>query len=124
MDNLKVKKVGTFTIGFCLILVGIAAFTSMFIGIKVLKYTLFAWPIILVLTGAEILYYSSKENISLKYDFLGVLLLCFVFGMTIVGSITSQALNEYIDNKEYYMEKITSYNKDMNNINCLDEVSN
>lgn len=124
MENTKTKKVGTFTIGFCLILIGIAAFTSMFIGIKVLKYTLYAWPIILILIGAEILYYSTKENITLKYDLLGIILLCFIFGVTIFGSIASQALNDYIDNRDYYIEKIAEYTQTQKQLDCIDKINN
>lgn len=124
MENTKIKKVGTFTIGFCLILIGFATFVSMFIGVKVLKYTLYAWPVIIILIGAEILYYSSKENITLKYDLLGIILLCFIFGITILGSIASQALNDYIDNRDYYIEKIAEHTQTQKQLDCIDKINN
>lgn len=104
MESKKVKKIGTFTFGFCLIIIGIATFVSMFIGIEVLKYTLYGWPTALILIGTEILYYNSREDITLKYDILGTILLIVVFFISIFGSIATQALNEFIDNKEYYIE--------------------
>ncbi len=119
MENKKVKRIGTLTIGFCLILIGIASFASMFLGIKILQYTLWAWPIILISVGIEVLYYNSREDVTLKYDILGTILLGIIFVVTIFGSIASQALNEFIDNKDYYMENFKNYHQ-VNYIDCND----
>ena len=119
MENNKVKRIGTLTIGFCLILIGIASFASMFLGIKILQYTLWAWPIILISVGIEVLYYNSREDVTLKYDILGTILLGTIFIVTIFGSIASQALNEFIDNKDYYMENFKNYHQ-VNYIDCKD----
>lgn len=104
-ENKKhIKKVGTFTTGICLILIGITIFISLFIGIKILKYMIYAWPLILILIGTEIIYYSTKENIELKYDFWGVILLIILFFGSICGSAFSNIvlnnelrINQYIE---------------------------
>ena len=119
MENKKIKKVGTFTFGFCLIVIGIAAFLSMFIGIKALQYTLYAWPVIIILIGFEVLYYNAKEDITLKYDILGTILLGIVFITAVFGSITTHALNEFIANKEYYINSFKDINK-AHYIDCID----
>ena len=119
MENKKVKRIGTFTLGFCLIVIGITAILSMFIGIKVLKYTLYAWPIIIILIGCEILYYNSKKDITLKYDFWGTVLLIIIFLTAVFGSITSHVVNEFIDNKDYYLEYISDINKS-HSTDCID----
>lgn len=120
MENKKIKKIGTFTFGFCLIVIGIAAFLSMFIGIEVLKYTLYAWPIVIILIGIEVIYYNSREDVSLKYDILGTFLLVIVFVTAVFGSMLSNALNEFIKNKEYYFEQFKSMNE-VHYIDCTDE---
>lgn len=119
MENKRVKKIGTFTFGFCLIVIGIAAFISMFIGIEVLRYTLYAWPLIIILIGAEILYYNSKEDVVLKYDILGSILLGTVFVISIFGSIASHALAEFIQNKDYYINSLKNINE-VHYIECVD----
>lgn len=119
MENKRIKKIGTFTFGFCLIVIGIATFLSMFIGIEVLRYTLYAWPIVLILIGIEILYYNSREDITLKYDILGTFLLGTVFVISIFGSIASQALNEFIQNKDFYIEQFKGINE-VHYIECID----
>ena len=111
MENIKIKKIGTFTFGFCLIILGISAFLSMFMGTKILQYTLYAWPIVLILIGVEVLYYNSRADVTLKYDILGTFLLGIIFIVSIFGSMASQALNEFIQNKEYYIESFKNMNE-------------
>jgi len=120
MENKKIKKIGTFTFGFCLIVIGIAAFMSMFIGIEVLRYTLYAWPIILILVGIEVIYYNSREDIALKYDILGTFLLGIVFVTAVFGSIASQALNEFIQNKDYYFKQFKAMHE-VHYIECIED---
>lgn len=103
-DKKKIKKVGTFTTGLCLILLGVTIFVSLFIGSKVLNYLLYAWSAILIFIGVEILYYGNKEGIELKYDFWGVILLIILFFGSIFGSAFTNVvlnnttkINEYID---------------------------
>lgn len=122
MENIKIKKIGTFTFGFCLIIIGISTFLSLFISIEVLKYTLYAWPIVLILIGIEVLYYNSREDITLKYDILGTFLLGIIFITAIFGSIASHALNEFINNKEYYLEQFKNMNE-VHYIECIDSIN-
>lgn len=92
----------------------------MFIGTKILQYTLYAWPIVLVLIGIEVLYYNSRTDITLKYDILGTFLLGIIFIVSIVGSMASQVLNEFIQNKEYYIESFKNMNE-THYIQCLED---
>lgn len=121
-ENKKIKRIGTLTIGICLILIGFSSFLSMFIGIKILKYVLYAWPLILIFTGIEILLYNKKDDVILKYDILGVFLLGIVLVTSILGSLTFNIVDDFIKNKEEY----TTYFKDSNHyyINELEQLDN
>ncbi len=121
-NNKKIKRIGTLTIGICLILIGSSSFLSMFIGIKVLKYVLYAWPLILIFIGIEILLYSKNDDVILKYDILGVFLLGIVLVTSILGSLTFNIVDDFIKNKEEY----TTYFKDSTyyHINELERLDN
>lgn len=121
-NNKKIKRIGTLTIGICLILIGFSSFLSMFIGIKVLKYVLYAWPLILIFIGIEILLYSKNDDVILKYDILGVFLLGIVLVTSILGSLTFNIVDDFIKNKEEY----TTYFKDSTyyHINELERLDN
>ena len=59
------------------------------------------WPVILIILGIEVIYYSKKEYLDIKYDAAGIIL---TFIVLIVASIFSLIT--------YGVDKITSYNKD------------
>ena len=91
----------------------------MFIGIKVLQHTLYAWPIILILIGTEVLYYNTRQYITLKYDILGTILLVTIFIFSIFGAMASHLLNDFITNKSYYIESLKNMNN-TTNIECVE----
>ena len=74
----KVRRVGVFTLGFSLVATGILLLIFMFggagLGVILLKLT----PIILILLGGELIYFTARyKDQKIKCDFLSVLL-CFV----------------------------------------------
>ena len=73
-DTVKVKKIG------------IAILIQLFVKQDIFKYVMTMWPVIFILLGIEILYYSYKKDIEIKYDVLGIL---FTFLLIIFGSIFS-----------------------------------
>ncbi|MDD2627550.1 MAG: hypothetical protein PHR25_02540 [Clostridia bacterium] len=121
-ENKKIKRIGTLTLGICLILIGFASFLSMFIGIKILKYVLYAWPLILIFIGIEILLYSKKDDVILKYDILGLLLLGIVLVTSILSSLTFNIVDDFIKNKKEYTTYFNNLSPYINELDILDNI--
>lgn len=85
-NNIEIKRIGKTTFGVTFILVGIAIILQIFIKQDIFKYVMLMWPVVLILFGIEILYYSHKKDVSIKYDALGIF---FSFLIIIFGSIFS-----------------------------------
>ena len=97
-ENKKnVKRVGRVT----LVLIGVLIILQLFLDIQIVKYVTMFWPVILIILGIEVIYYSKKEYLDIKYDAAGIIL---TFIVLIVASIFSLIT--------YGVDKITSYNKD------------
>ena len=79
----KVRRVGTTTLGFTLIAVGVLMICSLLIPKFPVDMVLRFSPLILILIGGEILYnaFAHREE-KLKYDFLSM----FVCFLLIIGS--------------------------------------
>lgn len=86
MENNDIKKIGRNTFGITFIIVGIAIILQLFIKYDIFKYAMLMWPVVLILLGIEILYYSHKKDITIKYDGIGIFL---TFLVIIFGSIFS-----------------------------------
>ncbi len=116
----KEKRVGTYTFGAMLILIGISVIIMTFTKLDFIKYILMLWPVVLIGFGIEIIYLNSKSDIKVKIDFASIILMCavlFFTGIFSIGNyfvnkvlyddeIKSLIVNQYMDN-EYgnYMEK-------------------
>ena len=101
-ENKKnVKRVGRVTFGITLVLIGVLIILQLFLDIQIVKYVTMFWPVILIILGIEVIYYSKKEYLDIKYDAAGIIL---TFIVLIVASIFSLIT--------YGVDKITSYNKD------------
>lgn len=108
-DKLETRKVGRTTFGFTFIVVGIAIILQLFIKQDVFKYVMLMWPVVLILFGIEVLYYSNKKNINIKYDVVGILL---TFVIIICGTIFS-AINlgvTKLSESEFILNRPTTYN--------------
>lgn len=72
---MRTWRVGTFSMGASLVLLGIFLFLSRFIGLDLIHVMTAWWPILLVVLGIEILLYlflSRQEKPVLRYDFLSI----------------------------------------------------
>lgn len=108
-EKLETRRVGRTTFGFTFIVVGIAIILQLFIKQDVFKYVMLMWPVVLILFGIEVLYYSHKKNINIKYDVVGILL---TFVIIICGTIFS-AINlgvTKIAESEFIFNRPTTYN--------------
>lgn len=75
------KRVGTFTLGICLLVFGVLFLIHLFI--PSLQYLLIfhLWPVILIMLGAEILFYSIKApDKHYRYDFAAILIILLLVG--------------------------------------------
>lgn len=108
-DKKEIRRVGRTTFGFTFIIVGIAIILQLFIKQDVFRYVMLMWPVVLILFGIEVLYYSNKKDISIKYDVVGILL---TFVIIICGTIFS-AINlgiTKLSESEFILNRPTTYN--------------
>lgn len=101
MEEKNERRVGTYTFGVMLIIIGISVLIMTFTKIDFFRYLLMVWPIVLIGLGIEILYLNSKSNIRVKIDFISIILMGIVLFCTAIFS-----LGNYFVNKVLYDEDI------------------
>lgn len=103
-------RVGTISMGFSLLFLGIFLLLSQFAGISLTHIMISWWPIILIVLGIEILVFlfqSRTEKPLLKYDFLSIFFVG-ILGMVGIGFavLSTTGLLDVID-KELTREERT-----------------
>jgi len=93
--TLKIKRVGIISMAIVLIGFGVILFVSQFSMLSAIEIAIKLWPSILIIIGAEILYYvnvqkKSTENIIIKYDLFSI----FVVTVILVVNIGLYGLME------------------------------
>ncbi|GHI00611.1 hypothetical protein [Neobacillus kokaensis] len=81
---MRTWRVGTFSMGILLLMLGLLLFFSRFIGMDLIQVMTAWWPVILIVLGIEILLYlflARREIPVLKYDFLSI------FFVAIIGTL-------------------------------------
>lgn len=101
MEEKNERRVGTYTFGVMLIIIGISVLIMTFTKIDFFRYLLMVWPIVLIGLGIEILYLNSKSNIRVKIDFISIILMGIVLFCTAIFS-----LGNYFVNKVLYDDDI------------------
>lgn len=101
MEEKKERRVGTYTFGLMLIIIGISVLIMTFTRFDFFRYLLMLWPVVLIGLGIEILYLNSKPNIKVKIDFVSIILMGTVLFFTAIFS-----LGNYCVNKVLYDEDI------------------
>lgn len=102
MENTKKKKlIGRTTFGFALILFGISLVIQTLFTLDILRYILMLWPLIIISIGAEIIYYSNKENIETKYDILGIIITGIIVFFGVLFSFVSYGVNKILYSEEF-----------------------
>lgn len=104
----RVRRVGTVAFALTLIVVGalllIRAFVPGFDVLTVLKFS----PVILIILGVEVLIYSARPDVNLKYDFLSMFV-CFVLLVAAAGSnVVSALIDGYGPTHEYTEHRLTT----------------
>lgn len=90
----KTRRVGSFTAGLTLVLLGAALMVyTFFPNLQILEITLRFWPLSLILLGAELLLLSfRKEEIAVKVDFASVIMMLLVVGFAFCCEFARQYL--------------------------------
>ncbi len=79
--QMKIKRVGTISMGIVLIAFGLILFLSQINKFSAFNLVLKIWPIILILLGLELLWYrysSKDEAVVIKYDWFSILCIFLV----------------------------------------------
>ena len=100
MENKKRKIIGRTTFGIALILFGISLVIQTLFTLDILKYILMLWPLIIISLGIEIIYYSNKNDIEIKYDFWGIILTGIVVFFGIIFSLFNYGVNKILYNDD------------------------
>ncbi|MBY0122203.1 hypothetical protein [Bacillus sp. S/N-304-OC-R1] len=109
---MRTWRVGTFSMGASLLLLGIFLLLSQILGYKLLHIMMSWWPVILVVLGAEILIFllvSKQEKPLLKYDFLSIFFVGILGTVGIGFAILSstgilEKVNDVLQREERTME--------------------
>lgn len=120
MEGKNEKRVGTYTFGVMLIIIGISVLIMTFTKFDFFKYLLTLWPIVLIGLGIEVLYLNSKSNIKVKIDFISIILMLVVLFFTAIFSLGNYFVNKILYDEDI-KEKVFNqyfdyeYNKDIEN---------
>lgn len=101
MEEKKIRKIGRLTFGVTLVLLGILVMLATFLPIDVLRFGFAFGPIIFISIGFEIIYYSRKDDINIKYDVIGIIL---TFIMILIAGLFS--IGNYFVNKILYSDEL------------------
>jgi len=109
----KIRRVGTISMGISLIIFGILILISQFNEISGIELAVKFWPSILILLGGEILWYSYKarkdNDIIIKYDIFSIFIILVILFVNIVlyGFIEIGIMDYF---KQRIMEDLQQYN--------------
>lgn len=112
-ENKITRRIGSFTFGIMMILMGVNIFLQTITSLDFFRFTLSLWPIVFILLGVETLYYASRKNIEIKYDVLGIFTIFIVLFLGIIFSTVNYGVNKVLYNKEV-KEDIINYLVDTN----------
>lgn len=104
----RVRRVGTVAFALTLIGVGVLLLVRVFVpGFDVLSVLKFA-PVILIILGVEVLIYSARPDVTLRYDFLSMFV-CFLLLVAAAGSnVVCALIDGYGPTHEYTEYRIKS----------------
>lgn len=87
----KIRRVGTFTLGLVLVAAGVLLLLNSFVPGFDLRWALRLAPVVLIGLGIEVLIYSARPDVKLKYDgvsiFLCIVLLCGAGCAAVAGRV-------------------------------------
>jgi len=109
MEEKVEKRVGTYTFGVMLIIVGISVLVMTFTKFDFFRYLLMVWPVVLIGLGIEILYLNSKSNIKIKIDFISIILMVMVLFFTAIFSFGNYWVNKVLYDEDIKEKILNGY---------------
>lgn len=100
------RRIGTFSMAIVLIAFGIILFVAQINQLSAINISIKFWPIILLLLGGEILWYSyrHKEDMIIKYDIFSMFIIVLiiivslgVYGLSEIDAISKEGSKIFID---------------------------
>ena len=77
----KVRRVGTFSLGLMLVAIGAIQLAQIFMpNVNVLSVVKYA-PVVLIVLGIEVLIYATRPDVKIKYDGISIFL-CIIIMLT------------------------------------------
>ena len=77
----KVRRVGTFSLGLMLVAIGAIQLAQIFMpNVNVLSVVKYA-PVVLIVLGIEVLIYAARPDVKIKYDVISIFL-CIIIMLT------------------------------------------
>ena len=96
---MKERRMGTITFGCLLVALGFIIFASMLFEIELLRGVLYAWPVILIAFGTEIIYFANKSDVKIKYDIAGLIISCMILFISFISGIGCFVFNTVFDDE-------------------------
>lgn len=108
-----VRRVGTLTMGIALVLTGLVIVLSMFFPALDLSVVFKLCPLLLVLLGCEIIWYTLRGAEQVRYDFLSMIVCFFVICASFAVSLIPQYLRYYGPERSAAEFRLTSQLNDL-----------
>ena len=88
MEEVREKRVGTFTLGCILVIFGVLYLLSNFVKSLSYEFILHLWPLVLICFGVEILVMQLDKKAKIKLDMVSILMMFLIMGgASVMGAI-------------------------------------
>ena len=108
----KVRRVGSIAFALVLIAAGVLLMVYQFVPqfdlLKILKFS----PVILIVLGVEMLYYSARPDVKVKFDWLAMLGTAFTLCVVGTAALLPLAISEWNPASDYAQNRIESQKAD------------
>lgn len=108
----KVRRVGSVAFALVLILAGVLLMVYQLVPdfnlLKILKFS----PVILIVLGVEMLYYSARPDVKVKFDWLAMLGTAFTLCVIGTAALLPLAISEWSPARDYARNRIESQKAD------------
>lgn len=108
----KVRRVGSIAFALVLIAAGVLLIVYQLVPqfdlLKILKFS----PVILIVLGVEMLYYSARPDVKVKFDWLAMLGTAFTLCIVGTAALLPLAISEWNPAREYARNRIESQKAD------------
>lgn len=108
----KIRRVGSVAFALVLILAGVLLMLYQLVpGFNLLKILKFS-PVILIVLGVEMLYYSARPDVKVKFDWLAMLGTAFTLCIVGTAALLPLAISEWDPARDYARNRIESQKAD------------